>query len=113
MLVSWILRSMDTKITASIPFHDDAKRLWDSLDKRFCVANGPRLQQLRAAIVDCKQHRGMSVEDYFNKLMGLDDELTRLKPLHSCVSGNFAPVMSLANLPRIGRRKKFLSYWFR
>lgn len=66
MLVSWILRSMDPKLAASIPYHVEAKPLWDYLEKRFCVANGPRLQQLRADIIDCKQTRGMTIDDYFN-----------------------------------------------
>lgn len=44
MLVSWILRSMDSKIAGTIPLHDNAKDLWDYLERRFCVANGPRIQ---------------------------------------------------------------------
>lgn len=43
MLVSWILRSMDSAVAASIPFHDEARPLWLYLERRFCVANGPRL----------------------------------------------------------------------
>lgn len=43
MVVSWILRSIDPKLVQSIPFHDNAKQLWDYLEKRFCIANGPRI----------------------------------------------------------------------
>ena len=88
MLVSWITRTLDPKLAASIPFHDEAKRLWDYLEKRFCVANGPRLQQLRAGITNCKQTSNMSIDDYYTRLMGLYDELDRLKPLHACACGN-------------------------
>ena len=88
MLVSWITRTLDPKLAASIPFHDEAKRLWDYLEKRFCVANGPRLQQLRADITNCKQTSNMSIDDYYTRLMGLYDELDRLKPLHACACGN-------------------------
>ncbi|KAA8515507.1 hypothetical protein F0562_018882 [Nyssa sinensis] len=87
MLVSWITRTLDPKLAASIPFHDEAKRLWDYLEKRFCVANGPRLQQLRADITHCKQTSNMSIDDYYTRLMGLYDELDRLKPLHACACG--------------------------
>lgn len=89
MLVSWLLRSMDLKLAASIPFHDDVERLWEYLEKRFCVTNGLRLQQLRAAIVDCKQQCSITIEAYFTKLMGLYDELNRLKPLHGYVCNLF------------------------
>lgn len=87
MLVSQILRSMDPKVAATIPYFEEAKRLWDYLEKRFCVSNGPRLQQLRAKITDCKLTRGMSIEDYYTKLMGLFDDLTRLKLPHGCACG--------------------------
>ncbi|KAL2905869.1 Retrovirus-related Pol polyprotein from transposon RE1 [Bienertia sinuspersici] len=82
MIVSRILRSIDPKLVESIPYHDNAKQLWDYLEKRFCIANGPRIQQLRAQIADCRQTKAMSVDDFYNKLVGLYDELNRLKPLH-------------------------------
>ncbi|KAL2901568.1 Retrovirus-related Pol polyprotein from transposon RE1 [Bienertia sinuspersici] len=87
MLVSWILRSVDPKLAESIPFHDDARLLWNYLERRFCVANGPRIQQLRAQISDCRQSKDMSIEVYYTKLLGLFDELNRLKPLHTCSCG--------------------------
>ncbi|KAL2928646.1 Retrovirus-related Pol polyprotein from transposon RE2 [Bienertia sinuspersici] len=87
MIVSWINRTLDPKIVSSIPFHDTARALWLYLEKRYCVANGPRLQQLRAQITDCRQLKSMTVEDYYTKLMGLYDELDRLKPLHHCSCG--------------------------
>lgn len=55
MIVSWILRSMDTKIATTRPLHDNAKDLWDYLEKRLCVANGPRIQQIKVAITDCNK----------------------------------------------------------
>ncbi|XP_048501481.1 uncharacterized protein LOC125497827 [Beta vulgaris subsp. vulgaris] len=87
MLVSWLLRSLDTKLAATVPYFEEVKKLWDYLEQRFCDSNGPRLQQLRSQITDCKQTKGMSVEDYYTKLMGLFDDLTRLKPPHGCECG--------------------------
>ncbi|KAL2892884.1 Pre-rRNA-processing protein ESF2 [Bienertia sinuspersici] len=87
MLVSWILRSIDPKLAESIPFHDDVRLLWHYLERRFCVANGPRIQQLRAQISDCRQSKDMSIEVYYTKLLGLYDELNRIKPLHTCSCG--------------------------
>ncbi|XP_056686134.1 uncharacterized protein [Spinacia oleracea] len=88
MLVSWMLRSMEPKIASSIPYHDNAKKLWDFLAKKYCIANGPRLQQLRSEITTCKQAKGMSMEDYYATLIGLYDELVQLKPLSTCDCGN-------------------------
>ena len=71
MIVSWINRTLDFSVASSIPFHDSARALWLYLEKRYCVANGPRLQQLRAQIIECRQLKSMSVEDYYNKLMSI------------------------------------------
>ncbi|XP_074355680.1 uncharacterized protein LOC141695323 [Apium graveolens] len=87
MIVSRILRTMDLKVVSSIPYHDEAKKLWLYLEKRSAIANGPRIQQLRAAITESKQEKEMSIEDYYNKLYGLWDELNRLKTLHICECG--------------------------
>lgn len=84
MIASWLLRSMEPRIAASIPFHENAKDLWEYLEQRFCVANGPRVQQIKAVIADCKQTETMKVDEYYTKLMGLYDELARLKPLPRC-----------------------------
>ncbi|XP_021725291.1 uncharacterized protein LOC110692563 [Chenopodium quinoa] len=88
MLVSWILRAIEPKIAASIPYFEEAKRLWEYLEKRYCEASGPRLQQLRAAITNCKHFPNMTVEDYYTQLMGYFDDLLRLKTPHGCKCGS-------------------------
>ncbi|GAA0147069.1 hypothetical protein LIER_42937 [Lithospermum erythrorhizon] len=54
MLVSWILRSMEPRLAQTVPYFEEAKTLWDYLAKRFFIANGPCLQQLRADITRCR-----------------------------------------------------------
>lgn len=87
MIVSWLTRTMDAKVAASIPYHEEARPLWLYLERKFMNASGPRIQQLRAAITSCKQDKGMSIDDYSNCLTDLWDELDRLKPLHTCSCG--------------------------
>ncbi|XP_021742499.1 uncharacterized protein LOC110708630 [Chenopodium quinoa] len=87
MLVSWVLRAIEPKIAASIPYFEEVKKLWDYLEKRFCESSGPRLQQLRAAITNCKQTKAMSIEEYYTTLMGYYGDLLRLKPPHGCECG--------------------------
>ncbi|KAL2905464.1 Retrovirus-related Pol polyprotein from transposon TNT 1-94 [Bienertia sinuspersici] len=88
MLVSWILKSIDPKIAASIPYFEEATPLWNYLAKRFCESSRPRLQQLRASITNCHQSKDMSVEDYYTTLMAFFDDLLRLKPPHGCECGS-------------------------
>ncbi|CAH9097619.1 unnamed protein product [Cuscuta epithymum] len=87
MVVSWLLRSMEPTVVVSIPFHEEARALWVYLEKRYSVANGPRLQQLKASISACKQTKTMTVDAYYTALMSLYDELDRLKPLPACSCG--------------------------
>ncbi|KAL2943033.1 Arginine--tRNA ligase [Bienertia sinuspersici] len=35
MLVSWVTRTMDSKIATSLPFFDEAKKHWDFFEKKF------------------------------------------------------------------------------
>ncbi|GAA0173458.1 hypothetical protein LIER_27069 [Lithospermum erythrorhizon] len=34
---------LDSKLAPTVPYFEDAKPLWDYLEKRFLVANSPRL----------------------------------------------------------------------
>ncbi|KAL2901144.1 Retrovirus-related Pol polyprotein from transposon RE1 [Bienertia sinuspersici] len=43
--------------------------------------------QLCSAITACEQSKSMSVEEYYNTLMGLYDDLNRLKPPRGCECG--------------------------
>ncbi|KAL2923984.1 hypothetical protein RDABS01_015475 [Bienertia sinuspersici] len=43
--------------------------------------------QLRSAITACEQSKSMSVEEYYTTLMGLYDDLNRLKPPRGCECG--------------------------
>ncbi|GAA0175479.1 hypothetical protein LIER_28646 [Lithospermum erythrorhizon] len=109
MLMSWILCSLDSKLASTVPDFEEAKPLWDYLEKRFSVANGPRLQQLRKDITICRQTKGMALEDYYNKLAGLFDELARLKPpTHARVAS--ARMELLLVMKRIGRKSTCINF---
>lgn len=49
------------------------------------MANGPRIEQMKSAISECKHTGSMSIDEYYTKLMGYYDELARLKSLPLCV----------------------------
>lgn len=87
MLVSWIIRSIDSKLPGSFMYHEEAKKLWEYFKKRYSGVNGSYLQYLWVAIADCKQVNYQYVEDYYTKLMIKYDELARLKTLHGCECG--------------------------
>ena len=87
MIVSWMLHSMDPKLSAAMPYHEHVKQLWDVVAKKYRVTNCPSVQQLRSAIPDYKQTKSMNMEDYYSKLIRLYDDLFQLKPMRVCECG--------------------------
>ncbi|GAA0152009.1 hypothetical protein LIER_10600 [Lithospermum erythrorhizon] len=85
--------------------------MWDYLEKRFSVANRPRLQQLCAEITCCKQTKEMSLEQYYNKLTGLFDEVSRLKPLHRC-SCRHCTCNLAGRFRKTVRRRNSINIWW-
>ena len=62
---------------------ENAKELWDDIKERFSVANGPRIQQLKSELAECKQE-GMSMVNYYGKLKALWDELGNYHQIPTC-----------------------------
>ena len=48
MLVSWLMSTIDPEVKSMLSHYDNAKKLWDDLHERFCLVNGPRIQQLKS-----------------------------------------------------------------
>lgn len=68
-------------VVKSNDYHRDvAKDLWDHLKKRFSVMNGPKLQQIKSELADCRQ-RGLTIESYYGKLTKIWDSMASFRPL--------------------------------
>nr|GLL42314.1 uncharacterized protein LOC108326303 isoform X6 [Ipomoea trifida] len=63
---------------------ENAKDLWDDIKERFSVANGPRIQQIKTELSECKQ-RGMSIVAYYGKLKALWDDLANYDQIPTCL----------------------------
>ncbi|KAL1198691.1 Retrovirus-related Pol polyprotein from transposon TNT 1-94 [Cardamine amara subsp. amara] len=86
LLVSWIKMSIDPTLLSNISHRDNAKDLWDHIKKRFAVTSGPRNQQIKTELANCKQH-GISVEEYFGRLTKIWDTMASYRPLRICKCG--------------------------
>lgn len=86
MLVSWILNTVEPSLRSTMTYMENAKDLWDDIKERFSVVNGPRIQQLKADLADCKQ-RGTSLVAYYGKLKSLWDELANYEQIPKCMCG--------------------------
>jgi hypothetical protein len=75
MLVAWIFQSIESSLRSTITYYDTVKELWDDLQQRFSIGNGPRILQLRSELARCNQS-GQSVASYYGNLKKIWDELS-------------------------------------
>jgi len=74
MLISWIMNTIEPSLRLAVTLTETVEELCTNLKERFLVINGLRIQQLKAELVDCKQHR-MTMVNYYGKSNILWDEL--------------------------------------
>ncbi|XP_012847972.1 PREDICTED: uncharacterized protein LOC105967929 [Erythranthe guttata] len=83
MLVSWIFNTIEPTLRSTISYMEDVKDLWEEIKQRFSVSNGPRVQQIRSDLANCKQN-GQSIVTYYGRLKSLWDELNNYDPIPVC-----------------------------
>ncbi|KAK9707259.1 hypothetical protein RND81_07G184500 [Saponaria officinalis] len=87
MLVAWLLNTIEPSIRSTLSYYDDAQALWTHLKQRFCVVNGTRIFQLKAALGECRQARDEDVSAYFGRLFHIWDEMTTYIKTPTCKCG--------------------------
>ncbi|XP_075475891.1 uncharacterized protein LOC142514866 [Primulina tabacum] len=83
MLVSWIRNTIEPDLRSTISHMENAKDLWEDIEERFHIANGPRIQQIKTELNECKQH-GLSMVVYYGKMKALWDELANYDQIPTC-----------------------------
>ncbi|KAJ8644903.1 hypothetical protein MRB53_006651 [Persea americana] len=63
-----------------------AKDLWDDIKERFSVGNGPRIQQLKSELANCRQV-GLPIVTYYGKLKQIWEELANYDQNSTCQCG--------------------------
>lgn len=86
LLVSWIMNTIEPSLRSTMSHMEVAKDLWEDIKEQFSVVNGPRIQQLKAELVECKQ-RGRTIVTYYGKLKKLWEELANYDHIPSCKCG--------------------------
>ncbi|KAJ1419097.1 Retrotransposon gag domain [Sesbania bispinosa] len=111
MLVSWILNVIELTLRSTVTYVENANELWEDIRDRFSVVNGPRIQQLKAELVYCKQ-QGMTMVAYYGKLKTLWDELANYKQIPRCSCGGCkCDIASKLEKRREGLSKKEGQSW--
>lgn len=86
MLVSWVLNTIEPSLCSTISYQENIKDLWEDIKERFLVVNGPRIQQIKAELAECRQTK-MNMVTYYGKLKSLWDELANYQQIPLCTYG--------------------------
>ena len=68
---------------STVAYVENARDLWEELKQRFSVGNGPRIQQIKSDIANCKQG-GQVMVSYYGRLKMIWDELVNYEPIPTC-----------------------------
>ncbi|KAF7839183.1 retrovirus-related Pol polyprotein from transposon TNT 1-94 [Senna tora] len=83
MLVSWVRNTIEPTLRSTISHMENVKDLWEDIRQRFSMGNGPRVQQLRSDLANCKLN-GEAIVTYYGKLKMLWDELGNYEQIPVC-----------------------------
>ncbi|XP_027338026.1 uncharacterized protein LOC113851952 [Abrus precatorius] len=86
LLVSWIMNTIEPALRSTISHMEVARDLWEDIKERFSVPNGPRIQQLKVELIECKQ-KGLAIVTYFGRLKRLWEELGNYDQIPECKCG--------------------------
>jgi hypothetical protein len=76
----------ESSLRSTFTYYDTVKELWDDLQQRFSIGNGPRILQLRSELARCNQS-GQSVAAYYGNLKKIWDELSTYITSRVCTCG--------------------------
>ncbi|KAF7821316.1 retrovirus-related Pol polyprotein from transposon TNT 1-94 [Senna tora] len=83
MLVSWVRNTIEPTLRSTISHMENVKDLWEDIRQHFSMGNGPRVQQLRSDLANCKLN-GEAIVTYYGKLKMLWDELGNYEQIPVC-----------------------------
>ncbi|KAK9715248.1 hypothetical protein RND81_06G152600 [Saponaria officinalis] len=87
MIVNWIFNTIKPSLGSTISYVDEAKPLWDDIEQRFSIGNGPKLHRIKGSIAACKQGDKETISDYYGRLKKLWDELDKYDRNPTCSCG--------------------------
>ncbi|EPS58615.1 hypothetical protein M569_16198, partial [Genlisea aurea] len=79
-VMTYILNSIETTLSETFVYAENARDLWDDVDRRFGASVEPQVFHLRGELQALRQD-GKPVIDYFTKLKHIWNQLDTLRPL--------------------------------
>lgn len=70
IIISYILRSLETSIARSVIYLNTAAEIWKDLEERFSQTSGPQFYTLQQNLPEVSQGSA-SIADYFTQIKGV------------------------------------------
>ena len=86
IIISYILRSLESSIARSVLFLTSSQEIWKDLEERFSQTSGPQLYTLQQSLTDLKQGPETSITEFFTQMKAIWDQINQINPLPSCTS---------------------------
>ena len=80
MILTWIRNTSISFISNLLGSFDDAKSSWDMLAKIYSTSHGPMKYQLVVVLHQLKEELGQSINDYYDQLHFIWDQIDLFDP---------------------------------
>ncbi|WJZ82777.1 hypothetical protein VitviT2T_002505 [Vitis vinifera] len=84
MILTWIRNTSIPSISNLLGSFDDAKSAWDMLTKRYSTTHGSMKYQLVVELHQLRQESGQSINDYYDQLRFIWDQIDLSDPTWAC-----------------------------
>ena len=84
MILTWIRNTSIPSISNLLGSFDDAKSAWDMLAKRYFITHGSMKYQLVVELHQLRQEPGQSINDYYDQLRFIWDQIDLSDPTWAC-----------------------------
>ncbi|WKA12032.1 hypothetical protein VitviT2T_029468 [Vitis vinifera] len=84
MILTWIRNTSIPSISNLLGSFDDAKSAWDMLTKRYSTTHGSMKYQLVVELHQLRQEPGQSINDYYDQLRFIWDQIDLSDPIWEC-----------------------------
>ncbi|KAL6315365.1 hypothetical protein AAG906_000473 [Vitis piasezkii] len=84
MILTWIRNTSIPSISNLLGSFDDAKSAWDMLAKRYSTTHGSMKYQLVVELHQLRQEPGQSINDYYDRLCFIWDQIDLFDPTWAC-----------------------------
>ena len=84
LILTWIRNTSIPSISNLLGSFDDAKSAWDMLAKRYSTTHGSMKYQLVVELHQLRQEPGQSINDYYDQLRFIWDQIDLSDPTWAC-----------------------------